>query len=266
MDLPIGLEIARRLLPLGTPHALVFARVLGVACTAPGWSVVGIAGRYRLVLASAVTILVAPLAASGMTVPGDGLGLVSALLVEGAVGAALGATAALVVAGARQAGEVVGAQAGLSPAALLDPEAGDGLNPLGHLYGWVALGVFLALRGPVELVGAIARSYGAIPAGGFGLGLGVRDLADHLFGGVGRCLALTLRAALPPSLGLLVAGIGLGLLGRAAPSVSLVALSLPIRTALGLVLAALGLVALVATLEAAWSGAFPFAPGLGLMR
>lgn len=262
MNPPTAADLARWLIPLGVPYALVFARVLGVAATAPGWSAAGLAGRYRLVLAGAVTALVAPLVVVGIAVPGDGLGLVAAFLVEGVVGLALGTSASLVVAGARQAGELVGVQAGLSPASFLDPEAGDGLNPLGHLYGWVALGVFLALRGPVEVVGAVARSYEAIPAGGLGAGLGAHDLVDGLFEAVGQCLALALRAALPPSLALLVAGVGLGLLGRAAPSVSLVTLALPIRTALGLVLAALGLVALVATLEAAWGGAFPFALGL----
>ena len=72
-----------------------------------------------------------------------------ACLVEGLGGAALGWSAALIVAGARQAGELVGLQAGLSPAALLDPEAAEELTPLGHLYGLVALAVFLALDGPL---------------------------------------------------------------------------------------------------------------------
>ena len=61
---------------------------------------------------------------------------------------------------------MVGCQAGLSPAALFDPEAGDGMTPLGHLYGLVALGVFLALDGPTQLVVALAESYRWIPAGG----------------------------------------------------------------------------------------------------
>ncbi len=165
-------------------------------------------------------------------------------MVEAIIGAALGATAALVVAGARQAGEIVGAQAGLSPASLLDPDAGDGLNVLGHLYGWVALGVFLSLNGPTELVRGVAASY-ADPAGRRAARLARRgELTDGLCAAVARALALALRAACPPALALLVAGLALGLLGRAAPSLQLVSLSLPVRTALGLILAALGLVAL----------------------
>ena len=61
------------------------------------------------------------------------------------MGLALGFAASLVIAGARQAGEIVGGQAGLSAASLFDPDAGDDMTPLGHLYGLVALGTFLAL-------------------------------------------------------------------------------------------------------------------------
>ena len=62
------------------------------------------------------------------------------------------------------------------------------------------------------------------------------------------------RAAAPPALALALAGVALGLLGRAAASLQLVALSLPVRSALGLVLVLLGMVTLAATLSIAWGG------------
>ncbi len=249
---------------LAAPWTLVFARVAGLAWTAPGWASAGLPGRFRVVLAVSLTILVAPLATRNLVVPRDAAGLVSSLVVEAIIGAAMGATAALVIAGARQAGEIVGGQAGLSPASLLDPDAGDGMNVLGHLYGWVALGVFLSLHGPTELVRAIAASYTPLPVGGGAPdSLKATELVDGLFAAVARALALALRAACPPALALLIAGIALGLLGRASPSLQLVALSLPVRTGLGLVLAALGLVTLAATLGAAWESSFPFIPNLG---
>lgn len=263
--MPPGFPAIDRLLWLAAPWALVFARVAGLAWTAPGWSTASLPARFRFGLAACLTLLVGPLATRGLAVPHDGAALGLALVVEAIVGAAMGATASLVIAGARQAGEVVGAQAGLSPAALLDPDAGDGMNPLGHLYGWVALGVFVTLRGPTELVRAVAASYAAIPAGGGagGATVGAADLVDGLFAAVARALALALRAACPPALALLIAGLGLGLLGRAAPSLQLVSLSLPVRTGLGLILAALGLVALAATLGTAWEAGFPFLPQTG---
>jgi flagellar biosynthesis protein FliR len=172
-------------------------------------------------------------------------------MVEGLIGAALGFSAALIVAGARQAGEVVALQAGLAPAALFDPEAGDDLTPLGHLYGLVALAVFLALDGPLVLVAALVESYRVLPAGTL-----IQTLSDETarqaFGRLGAALELVVRAAAPTALALALAGIALGLLGRAAPSLPLVAVSLPARFLLGLVLVVLGLAALTATLAAAW--------------
>ena len=91
------------------------------------------------------------------------------MLVEFVVGGAIGWTAGLIIAGARQAGEVVGAQAGLSAAALFDPEAGDELTPLGHLYGLIATGVFIALDGPLKLTRTLISRYDSLPVGALGL-------------------------------------------------------------------------------------------------
>ena len=87
------------------------------------------------------------------------------------------------------------------------------------------------------------------------------DLAAWAFGQVGQALALAVRASAPPALALTMAGLALGLLGRAAPSLQLVSLSLPARTLIGLALAALGLVTLAATIGAAWQAGFPWASG-----
>jgi len=168
----------------------------------------------------------------------------------------LGWAGSLVIAGARQAGEVVGAQAGLSPAALFDPEAGDGLTAMGHLYGLVALGVFLALDGPTQLVLALAESYRVVRRSGR-----FRALQPRLPRGV-RASGSSTRAG-PASLGAASprvdpGGPGPRLLGRAAPSLQLVSLSLPARTLIGLAVAALGIVTLAGTLAAAWQSGFPW--------
>jgi flagellar biosynthesis protein FliR len=137
----------------------------------------------------------------------------------------------------------------LSPAALLDPEAAEELTPLGHLYGLVALAVFLALDGPLALVDGLIESYRVLPVGGLTLS---DETARQAFGRLGAALELVLQAAAPTALALALAGVALGLLGRAAPSLPLVAISLPIRFAFGLALVVLGLAVLAATLAAAW--------------
>src|SRR5215213_7584102 len=148
--------------------ALVLARVLGLAWTAPALATSGLGWRLRAALVVLLGALLVPVVGGEVAAPSGWPALGRVCLGELAVGAALGWSAALVVAGARQAGEVVGAQAGLSPAALFDPDAGDDLTPLGHLYGLLALGTFLALDGPLVLVRELVESYRVVPAGSAG--------------------------------------------------------------------------------------------------
>jgi flagellar biosynthesis protein FliR len=231
--------------------ALVLARVLGLCWSAPALATPGLDWRLRLVLAALLGAVLAPLVGPGVAAPAGLPALAQVFVTEMVVGAALGWSAALIVAGARQAGELVGAQAGLSAAALFDPEAGDDLTPLGHLYGLIALATFLALDGPLALVRALGESYRVLPPGGQVLSAEAADLA---FGRVGQALELAVRAAAAPAVALALAGVALGLLGRAAPSLALVALALPVRSLLGVALVLAGMASLVAVLATAWAG------------
>src|SRR5262249_23001232 len=99
------------------------------------------------------------------------------------------------------------------------------------------------------LVRALVDSYAMIPLGHL-----VRsDQAVTLaFGQVGRALELALRIAAPPTIALVMTGIVLGWLSRAAPSLPFFTLALPIRAGLGIVLIILSMTVLVATLAGAW--------------
>lgn len=231
--------------------ALVLARVAGLVWIAPAWGAAALGIRLRLALAALLTALILPGVYSDVASPSTPVAWALALVVEAIVGAGLGLSAALVIAGARQAGEIVGMQAGLSAASLFDPEAGDELTPLAHLYGLVALAAFLALDGPLTLVGSLVESYRALPAGA--AGFTTMDAVDWAFGRVGWALALALRAAAPAALALILAGLALGLLSRAAASLPLVGLTLTVRAAVGLVVTLLGLATLAATVSTAFS-------------
>lgn len=217
--------------------------------TAPGLAAPGLEPRFRLLLALAIAGVVAPVVGPGLVVPTGWGSIATACLVEAIIGAALGWSAGLLIAGARQAGEIVGIQSGLSAAALFDPDAGEDLTPLGHLYGLIALGVFLALDGPLMLVRGLIESYQVMPVGDVSLSI---ESAEVAFGRVGQALALAVRAAAPPAIAMTLAGVALGLIGRAAPSLPLATMTLPVRYALGLFLAMLGAVALASTLAVSW--------------
>jgi flagellar biosynthetic protein FliR len=231
--------------------AMIAARVAGLATCAPGWGTPGLEVRPRLALIVLVTLVLAPAVGPMVHVPATTTAFGLALVVELGLGAALGFGLALVVASARQAGEMIGLQAGLTPAAVMDPDAGDGLTPIGHLYGLIALGAFLALDGPLQLVVGLLGSYRALPAGS-GLELLSEATVTAAFGRVGLALAATLQAAAPVALALLTASVALGLVARLGGASPLGGLAWPARAALAIVLVGLGLATLAAWASRMW--------------
>jgi len=234
--------------------AVVLARILGLCLTAPALAIPELDWRFRLGLAAILGMVLVPVLEPMIVPPAAWSSTAQAMVLEVLTGGVLGWSAALIVAGARLAGELVAAQAGLATATLLDPETGEEQTPLGRLYGWIALAAFLALDGPLILVRALVESYDAVPAGRL---LISDETAMQAFGQVGRALELALQAAAPPALALILAGIVLGWLSRAAPSLPFVALALPIRSFLGIVLVVLSLATLAVTLSSAW-GTLPW--------
>jgi flagellar biosynthesis protein FliR len=256
MDLDPAQLDAAWLASHGIAWGLVLARVAGLCLTGPTTAIPGADVRLRLLLAVALGAALAPIVEPAVTVPAGWLLLVGLFLSELLAGAFLGWSAGLIVAGARQAGELVGAQAGFSASAFFEPEAGLELTPLGQLYGLIALGVFLAMDGPLVMASALVESYRAIPAGTWVLD---GHTVSQAFAQVGAALALALRAAAPAAVALALAGLALGWIGRLAPAVPLLTLSLPVRSALGIVLVFLGLATLAATLMQAWTR-WPWGP------
>src|SRR5262249_21967493 len=146
---------------------LVLARVLGLCLTAPGLAVPGVSWRFRVGLAGVLGLALVPVLEQGVAAPPSWTDAAWAGLGGVLTGAMLGMTAGLITAGARAAGDLVAAQAGLATATLFDPESGEEVTALGRLYGWVALAAFLGLSGPLALVRALADSFSVVPAGRF---------------------------------------------------------------------------------------------------
>jgi flagellar biosynthesis protein FliR len=229
--------------------ALVLARVLGLCLTAPGLAVPGLSWRFRLGLAAMLGAVLAPVIGERLAAPVDWAVVAWEGAGEMLIGAMLGTAAGLIVAGARAAGDLVAAQAGLSTTTLFDPESGEEVTPLGRLYGLVAMAAFLSLGGPLALVGALAESYAVFPPGESALS---ERTATFAFGQVGLALELALRAAAHPAIALIMAGIALAWLSRTAPSLPFLVLALPIRAVLGIALVLLGLAALATILTGHW--------------
>jgi flagellar biosynthesis protein FliR len=229
---------------------LVLARLGGLCMTAPMTVIPGVHWGWRIMLSLILGAVLAPVIEPlvGAVPAGPQLGWQA--LLELLAGGILGLSAGLIVAAARQAGDLVASQAGLSAAAFFDPESGDELTALGHLYGLLALAVFLAMDGPLVLIGAVIESYHAVPAGGLGFGA---ETISQAFAQLGGALALSLQAAAPAAVALALAGIVMSWISRLAPAVPLLSISLPMRSMVGILLVLLSLATLAATLSRAWT-------------
>ncbi len=251
-NLPGGVDWSWLVSSLGN-YALVMARVSGLCLTAPGLAAPGLGWRLRIGLAVMLSVVLSPVLGAQAVAPPELPGTAWALFAELLTGGLLGMMAGLIVAGACSAGELVGAQVGLSTSTLFDPESGEEQTAMGRLYGWMATAAFLAMDGPLALVRVLADSYTSIPAGSLALS---PDSASLVFGQVGHALELALRAAAPPSVALVMASVVLGWLSRTAPSLPFLALSLPIRAVIGLLLVFLGLGSLLTAIAGAWGSFF----------
>jgi flagellar biosynthesis protein FliR len=252
MALDIGAWDLAWIISHASVWALVFARVFGLCLTAPSLALPELDWRFRLALAATLCTVLVPVVSVLAVVPprwSITSGVVAGLA-EVLTGAVLGWSAALIVAGARLAGDLVAAQAGFSTATLFDPVSGEEITPLGRLYGLIAMVAFLSLDGPIVLVRVLVESYQAVPMGQL---LNSNDTAALAFERVSYALELALRAASPPALALILAGLAIGWLGRAAPSLPFITLAIPLRAVLGIVLIFLSLTTLLATFSAAWS-------------
>lgn len=225
----------------GVAWLLASLRALGLLAVATPFAVPGVTWRVRGLLALVLGTVTAPAALGRAAIPtGDSWAILLAGLNELWAGATLGLATGLVISASRQAGDWIAAQAGLTPDAWLGQEHGE-VTPLGSLYAWIALLTFVALDGPLVWVRGLIGSYASGPPP-FGPGA-----LEAIAGRIGESLALAIRLSAPAGLGLIASGLALGLLGRSAPSVSALALTMPVRFIAGgaLVVAGLGMTAWV---------------------
>jgi flagellar biosynthesis protein FliR len=217
-----------------------FVRIGACFMVAPVISTTTVPPRIRIVLAGAVTMVVAPL----LPPPPD----IAALSGEGAVitfqqvliGAALGFCLQILFDAVTLGGQMLANSMGLSFALNIDPlHGGDSSTPaLGQLYTLLVTLTFLSLNGHLVLIETLVQSFTALPLGVHGLGAaGLHAVAlqgSQLFSGA-------LSIALPGVTALLIVNLAFGVMSRAAPSFNLFAIGLPVSLVAGLALVVVGL-------------------------
>lgn len=213
-----------------TAFVLTAARVTGLTLVAPMFSARTMPIMLRTALVLLLSVLLQPVArahapAAFAITPG-------ALVGELLVGFMVGFGAALLIAGAEAAGELLSVQVGLSGAALLDPlslQQGTALGQFLHLF---ALTLLLAGNGHLVMLDSLAGTLQHVPIGS-GMQLPNGLLETVLLGA--QLFVLGFKFAAPVIAVVLIANVALAVLSRAAPQLNILQLAFPLQIGLGLI-------------------------------
>ena len=179
-----------------------------------------------------LTVMIAIALVPSVTLPAIGnSGLALVILREVAVGLSLAFALQALIGGVEFAGHLASYQIGFSYGATIDPISGVRSTMLVTLYGMLATLVFLGVNGHHALLRALAMSYDGVPVGAVrvsaSLVAAVRELLAMVF-------VVALRLAAPVLIVLLIVELTIGLISRAAPSLSFMVIGYPIRIVVGL--------------------------------
>ena len=227
-------------------YGWAFLRVSGFLLLAPVFGAAAVPRRTKLVVALALTLILAPL--MPVTAAIDPLSAIALLTAaqQLLVGVAIAFVVQVVFHALVLAGQVVATTMGLGFATLIDPNHGAGTTVVSQFYMILGTLIFLALDGHIALLGVLADSVRQLPPGPAALG------PDALLAVVrwsGRIFEAGTMIALPAVVGLVLVNLALGVVSRAAPQLNLFAVGFPISMLLGFAMLMLSLPTLQGNLE-----------------
>lgn len=206
------------------------ARILALLAAAPPFNNAGLSVRVRLMIGLAIALAITPALPKIPDIePASGLGLLI-LAQQLIIGFAMGFSLRLVFSAIDLAGYLIGNQMGLGFATAYDPQNTSQTPVVSEFLGILALLVFLAINGHLMVVGTLANSFTFLPIATASAASGSwQNIANS--GGI--IFSYGVLLSLPIVVALLITNIALGVLGRVAPQLNLMAIGFPITIVLG---------------------------------
>ena len=217
---------------------LVVFRLAGMMLFAPLFGSIRIPRRVRGMLVLVLAVGMVPVVRQPTTWPDSTWGIAAAIGGEMVFGLAMGMVMSFVFVAVQWAGEIVGQQMGFNLSEVFDPSFGAQSTIMGDLYYMFTLAVFLTLGGHRAMVRGVSMSFKLVPL----LSLSANQpLLDSLVGLFSAATVLAVQLAAPLLVTMLVVDLVLGLLGRVMPQMNVMAASMSIRAAVGILVVWLGL-------------------------
>ena len=206
------------------------ARILALVTTAPPFNNQGLNTQARLILGLTIAFAIAPaLPPTAAIDPASGPGLLLFAL-QVLIGLTMGFAMRLVFSAIDLAGTMISNQMGLGFATAYDPQSAAQTAVVSEFLGMLALLIFLAINGHLMVIAMLGRSFTLLPIGSTTI---ASTSWQNLANAGGVIFSSGVLLSLPVVCALLIANIALGVLGRVAPQLNLMAIGFPITIVLG---------------------------------
>ncbi|MBI2939770.1 MAG: flagellar biosynthetic protein FliR [Chloroflexi bacterium] len=198
----------------------------------------------KIAFAAVTTFILLPIHApihssGGAATPATSLSFALLLAQEFLVGAVIGYSVQVLFAAIQMGGQLIGIQVGLNIATAIDPiSAEQQISYIDQFYAILTALVFLAIDGHHGLILALSRSFEVLPLNTFVFN---EALEARLLALTAEMFAIALRIALPVLAALLLADVGMMIIGRMLPQMNVFLVGLPLKLGLGLFTMLLGL-------------------------
>lgn len=229
-------------------YLLVLVRISGLVIVAPVLGGPELPAQVRVLLAVALTFLVAPLQSpEAVRTPETLLELLVVAAGELVVGLALGVGVIALLSGLQLAGQMVGQASGLSLAEVFDPTFETSVPIFSQLWYLVGLAVFVLVGGHRLVVAGLLETLAVLPPGSVSLAFEWDELAGRL---MTQSLSLGIRAAAPCIVAVTLSTLVLGLVSRTLPQLNLLVMGFGLNAFVTLLVLAASLAGTVWLLEA----------------
>lgn len=219
-------------LTLAAGFVLILARTSAWVMAAPVFSARGLSSVGRLALAIALSIFLAPLAASGLHVPTDIGPFAGLILGQVVVGLVLGWATGLLLHAFEAAGTAIDTASGLSMGSILDPVTGTPSAVFARLTNMVFLALLFATNAHHSLIQGFVRSFDAVPVDRFPAlgGDGALAAASAVTG----ILLAALEIGAPVLGALFLTEVALALMSRFVPQANVFVVGMPVKVGVAL--------------------------------
>ncbi len=215
---------------------LIFCRVTSFFVVAPLISSRNIPTRFKVGIATMVSILVYLGYGTAQTAAFDGDYLLLVIR-EILMGLLLGYCAYMIIIAIQIAGAILDIQIGFGMATLFDPTTGMTTPLTGQFKYMIAMLFFLSMNGHHRLLDAIVYSYNWVPIDNE-LFVRIYDgsLMEFLLKAFAMSMMVAFQMAAPIVVSLFLTDVGLGFLAKTAPQFNIFVIGVPIKIIVGLLL------------------------------